>query len=303
MFSETHPNANKPVTLWPAPAKINHFLHVIGRREDGYHELQTAFQFLTLEDTLVFKPLEKEGCILTTNHPALTTENNLITKAFDALKRHVGYPLPGFEIQLIKNIPLGSGLGGGSSNAATTLQALNMLWDLRLSQTALKEIGVKLGADVPIFIHGQAAFAEGIGEKLTPLPLPESHVLLLVPNCHVSTPRIFTDPQLPRNTPKITVSEFLKKGGHNDCLKVTCKMHKEVDKAYHWLAQYTDAKMTGTGAVVFATFDDQAQLWDIKQKASAETGFTTHVAKSRNRSSLYLKLNECQDKSHNEIYS
>ncbi|WP_344797805.1 4-(cytidine 5'-diphospho)-2-C-methyl-D-erythritol kinase [Litoribacillus peritrichatus] len=259
-----------PITV-PAPAKLNLFLHITGQRDNGYHDLQTLFQFITLHDQLTFEPLQDDTIIVCNSklsHKAaehIHQEDNLIYKAAKAL-------LPfrtnqtGVQIECDKQIPSGAGLGGGSSDAATTLLVLNELWNCQRTNDQLKEIGLKLGADVPIFIHGQAAFAEGVGENLTAVEVNEPWYVIIKPNAHISTAEIFSHPDLTRNTSPITISAALKQGGHNDCEKVVRKLYPDVDIAMNWLSQFSPAKLTGTGACVFAEFSEQQQADEIAKR-------------------------------------
>jgi 4-diphosphocytidyl-2-C-methyl-D-erythritol kinase len=240
----------------PSPAKLNLFLHITGRREDGYHELQTLFQFIDLCDTLDFSLTRDNNITISPAIEQLPTKENLIYKAAKLLTPFKQNPHTGVDIILKKQLPMGGGIGGGSSNAATTLLALNTLWECHLSLEKLAGLGVQLGADVPVFVMGFAAFAEGVGEKLQKVTLDTPYFLLLKPNCHVSTGQIFTDKYLTRDTPPIRISHALKLGGHNDCLDVVRKHNPEVNEAYLWLKNHGDAKLTGTGACLFLAFDN-----------------------------------------------
>ncbi|WP_108652094.1 4-(cytidine 5'-diphospho)-2-C-methyl-D-erythritol kinase [Dongshaea marina] len=269
---------------WPAPAKLNLFLHINGRRSDGYHELQTLFQFIEIEDELRFE-INDSGkislkCEPETDFPA---EKNLVVKAARRLQELTGCSL-GADIQLSKRIPMGGGLGGGSSDAATTLVALNQLWNLGLSREQLAKLGAALGADVPVFVRGHAAFAEGIGEILTPAHPREPWYLVLVPDCHVSTVDIFTDPELIRDTPKLVVENRSAEAWKNDCQPLVAKKHPEVANALNWLLEYAPSRLTGTGGCVFASFETEAAARETLARApEALNGF---IAKGANVSPL-----------------
>ena len=243
---------------WFAPAKLNLFLHILGRRSDGYHQLQTLFQLLDEGDTLRFESLSGGELRLevssNTTGQRLPLENNLILQAARLLRTRAGTPALGARISVDKRIPMGGGLGGGSSNAATTLIALNRYWQLNLSQTELKALGLQLGADVPLFIHGRSAWGEGVGEKLRAVTLPPRWFLVATPDCAVSTAEIFNHENLTRNSPAIKMADFLAGVARNDCEPVTCELYPEVAQALTWLTQFGRARMTGTGASVFADF-------------------------------------------------
>ena len=243
---------------WFAPAKLNLFLHILGRRSDGYHQLQTLFQLLDKGDTLQFESLSGGELQLkvssnTTGH-RLPLESNLILKAARLLRTRAGSPSLGARISVDKRIPMGGGLGGGSSNAATTLIALNRYWQLNLNQTELKALGLQLGADVPLFIDGKSAWGEGVGEKLQAVTLPPRWFLVATPDCAVSTAEIFNHENLTRNSPAIKMADFLAGVARNDCESITCDLYPEVERALTWLTQFGQARMTGTGASVFADF-------------------------------------------------
>lgn len=241
---------------FPAPAKLNLFLHVIGRRQDGYHLLQTVFRFLDFSDELSFD-LRADGVIKLHNPlPGVPEEKDLCVRAAKLLQRETAVGL-GADIYLQKKIPMGGGLGGGSSDAATTLLALNHLWETNLTMEVLLELGLQLGADVPVFIFGQNAFAEGIGEQLTTVELPSAWYLVLVPPVHVSTAEIFSSKELTRNTIPIKIPPFSIRQGHNDLESVVCRSYPEVARCLEWLKQLentTIAAMSGSGACVFAEF-------------------------------------------------
>lgn len=245
----------------PAPAKLNLFLHITGRRPDGYHLLQTVFQFLEQADTLHFSRREDGIITLTPDIPGVPAGSNLIVRAARLLQAHTG-STTGANIRLEKRLPMGGGIGGGSSDAATTLLGLNRLWGLNLPLDELAALGLQLGADVPVFVRGHAAWAEGVGETLAPVDIPEPWYLVLTPNAHVSTADVFRHPQLTRDTPAITVAAFL--GGglarsiRNDCENIVRQLSPEVNAALNWLAQHGTARMTGTGACCFIACPDRA---------------------------------------------
>ncbi|WP_297527491.1 4-(cytidine 5'-diphospho)-2-C-methyl-D-erythritol kinase [Thiohalobacter sp.] len=241
----------------PAPAKINLFLHVLGRRADGYHLLQTAFQFLDYADLLHFRRRD-DACLRRLDEvPGVDPGTDLVLRAARALQRHAGVRL-GVDIALDKRLPLGGGLGGGSSDAATTLLALNRLWGLDLPMEVLARIGLELGADVPVFVHGRAAWAEGVGERLTPIEPPEPWYLVAWPPLSVSTAAVFSDPELTRNTPPIKISAFRPGVGRNDCEALVRRRFPEVGQLIDWMAERAPARMSGTGACVFAAFAGEA---------------------------------------------
>ncbi|MBU3823898.1 MAG: 4-(cytidine 5'-diphospho)-2-C-methyl-D-erythritol kinase [Candidatus Oceanisphaera merdipullorum] len=269
--------------LLPAPAKLNLFLSITGRRDDGYHNLQTLFQFVDYGDTLGFALAPKNELVLNADLPEVATEQNLIIKAARLLQAHTGCT-QGAHIQLTKRLPMGGGLGGGSSDAATTLLALNHLWQLGLSRTELANLGLRLGADVPVFIQGHAAFAEGVGEQLTPAAPPEPWYLILHPNVSISTADIFQDPALKRDSPALSLSQWLTTPWRNDCEPLVKKRHPEVAKLLSWLVEYAPSRMTGTGACIFASFDSQQAAEDVLAKAPQ--GMSGFVAKGCNQSPL-----------------
>jgi len=238
----------------PAPAKLNLFLHVVGRRADGYHLLQTVFRLLDWGDTLDFT-IRKDGEIRRTNVVTdVPEETDLCVRAAHALQQATGCLL-GADITVHKCLPLGGGLGGGSSDAATTLMALNYLWNTRLDPVRLREIGIRLGADVPFFLFGRDAFAEGIGEILQPATLPPACYVVLVPAISVPTAQVFISPDLTRNTPQIKMTSFTFERTRNDLQPVACELFPEVKDALSWLGQFAPARMTGSGACVFASAD------------------------------------------------
>jgi 4-diphosphocytidyl-2-C-methyl-D-erythritol kinase len=268
---------------WPAPAKLNLFLHVTGRRADGYHELQTVFQFLDHGDELHFAPRRDGVLQRVTPLPGVPEGDDLCLKAARALKEHSGCAL-GCDIRVDKRIPLGSGLGGGSSDAATTLVALNRLWQLGLDDDALAAIGARLGADVPVFVRGVAAWAEGIGEKLTPVLPPEPWYLVVTPPCAVSTREMYADPYLSRATPPTHWGEFLVGRTHNDFEPVARRRHPEVGQALDWAARYGRARLSGSGASVFVAFDQREAAEQVRTQVPA--AWRSFVARGLNRSPL-----------------
>jgi 4-diphosphocytidyl-2-C-methyl-D-erythritol kinase len=268
----------------PSPAKINLFLHVIGRRKDGYHLLQTVFQFLDLSDEMVFK-VRKDGIInVHTLNAHIPMDDNLVFKAASLFQTYTKSQY-GADIMLDKNIPLGSGLGGGSSNAATTLLALNFLWQTSVGNKELADLALKLGADVPIFIFGKAAFGEGVGERLTPISPSEDWVLLLQPSCAASTQKIFCDTELTRNTRKITIAQFLENGGNNDCEPIARKHYPEIANALDCLNQFAHARMSGSGSSVFACFRNKEDAVEIAKKIPV--AIKRIITKGLNISPLY----------------
>jgi len=274
---------------WPAPAKLNLMLRVVGRREDGYHELQTVFQFLQMADTLDFR-MRTDGQIQRASEmPGVSEEQDLTIRAARLLQAAVGEN-SGVDIRIEKKLPMGAGLGGGSSDAATVLVALNRLWGCGLSGDDLAELGLSLGADVPVFVHGQAAWAEGVGECIEAIELPEPWFVVLVPASHVSTATVFQDPDLTRDSPRITIRAFVAGDTRNDCLPVVRKRYPEVAQAIDWLSDFADARLTGTGACVFAGFDTQVAAKRVL--AQLPTGKRGFIARGMNRSPLLDRLAE-----------
>ncbi len=261
-----------------SPAKLNLFLHVTGQRANGYHELQTAFQLLDWGDRMHFEITETPGITLHPPVAGVPNEDNLIFRAAAAL----GLPEDrGVAISIEKVIPMGGGLGGGSSNAAVTLLALNDLFDLGHSVDELAVKGAALGADVPVFVRGTSAWAEGVGDELTPLELPTRWFVIIYPDCHVSTQEIFGAPELTRNTPPITVSAFFEGPVRNDLQPVVESRYEQVSTAIKWLSNHGSAMMTGSGACVFASFQSQAEAQRVAEAANGE--FSVFVAKGINR--------------------
>jgi 4-diphosphocytidyl-2-C-methyl-D-erythritol kinase len=270
-----------------SPAKLNLFLHITGRRSDGYHNLQTLFQLLDYGDTLHFESSDDNAIELTPELPGVPTADNLIARAAQLLQQASGCQR-GARIALEKRLPLGGGIGGGSSNAATTLLALNRLWQLNMSLENLVELGLRLGADVPVFVRGHSAWAEGIGERLEPVATSARNYLILVPPCQVSTARIFSHEALTRNSSPITIAAFLREGGRNDCEPVVRKLYPEVAFALDWLSNFGPTRMTGTGACVFASFADRAAADAVAQQIPA--GYRGFVARSVDLSPVHAAL-------------
>jgi 4-diphosphocytidyl-2-C-methyl-D-erythritol kinase len=243
---------------WPAPAKLNLFLHVVGRRADGYHLLQTVFRFIDLADTLRFAPRDDGRIVLATPTPGVPDAQNLVVRAAEALKVGGGGTATGVTIHLEKHIPPGGGLGGGSSDAATTLVALNHLWRLGLSRERLQAIGLSLGADVPVFVHGRNCFAEGVGEKFADLAVPEEAYLVSFPAVAVPTPEIFRSPTLRRDTPAIAPADWRPGFGGNDLEPVARALYPEIGRHLDWLRRHGDARMTGSGACCYVAFPNLA---------------------------------------------
>ena len=259
-----------------APAKLNLFLHVVGRRSDGYHLLQTVFRFLDFSDEITFK-VREDGIIKLHNPLAgVPEEKDLCVRAARLLQQTTGSK-QGADIYLEKKIPMGGGLGGGSSDAATTLLALNQLWSLHLSRKQLLELGLQLGADVPIFIFGQNAFAEGVGEELTAITLSPAWYLVLIPSVQISTAEIFANKELTRNTIPIKIPPFSIYQGRNDLEPVVCQNYPEVARCLQWLKQLentTIAAMSGSGSCVFAEFSTlMAAQTAFEQIPEDMTGF------------------------------
>jgi 4-diphosphocytidyl-2-C-methyl-D-erythritol kinase len=284
-------SASPAQRAWPAPAKLNLFLHILGRRADGYHELQSCFQFVDLCDELVFN-VRSDGKILRHTEIAdVAEEADLCVRAARALQQASGTSL-GVDISLLKRIPVGGGLGGGSSDAATCLVALNHLWGLNRSTDELAALGLKLGADVPVFVRGRVAWAEGVGERITllypPLAPLETNYLILKPNVFVSTALVFQDPELTRNSAPITIHGFLATGGRNDCWNVVRRRFAEVARAFDWLSRFGPARLTGTGACVFLACETEARGREILREVPP--AWTAFLARGLNDSPLLERL-------------
>jgi 4-diphosphocytidyl-2-C-methyl-D-erythritol kinase len=298
---------NKRYTF-PSPAKLNLFLHVVGQRQDGYHELETLFQFLDYSDSIEITVTTNTDITLLTPIATVDNEDNLIVKAARLLQKKIlqekstenrldKTPLLGAKISINKILPMGGGLGGGSSNAATILVALNALWQSHFSVKKLAKLGLSLGADVPVFIHGFAAFAQGIGEELTSIKPREYWYLVSKPDCSISTASVFTSPDLPRATPKLINNDlinydddlfkdyrFNKGKFHNDCQTMVIKNYDKVANLLAWLVEYAPSRMTGTGACIFSCFSSKQKAVDLQLKLPK--GINSFIAKGMNKSPL-----------------
>ena len=291
--------------VFPSPAKLNLFLHVVGQRGDGYHELETLFQFIDYSDTIKISISENANIELLTPINNVKNEDNLIIKAALLLQNHIkeknAPTIYGAKISINKVLPMGGGLGGGSSNAATVLVALNTLWQAHLPTEELAQLGLSLGADVPIFVHGFAAFAQGVGEKLTPVHPEECWYLVTRPDVSISTASVFSAKDLPRNTEKIITDNFNttykdedlfasnlsgedKGQYHNDCQTMVIKHYDQVANLLAWLVEYAPSRMTGTGACVFSRFSSQQEACDLQAKLPV--GISSFVAQGLNKSPL-----------------
>lgn len=267
----------------PAPAKINLFLHIVGRRPDGYHLLQTAFRMLDWGDEITLRRRDDGLILRTTEVPGVPVEADLVVRAARALQAASGSAL-GAEIGVDKRIPMGGGLGGGSSDAASVLVALNRLWACGLSRERLQEIGLTLGADVPFFIFGQTAFAEGVGEALQPLSVPPAWYLMVAPNVSVPTAEVFSAEELTRDSEILIMRAFAMHTTRNDMQATVCKKFPEVAEALVWLSQYGAARMSGSGACIFAPFDSKEKAEQVA--AAAPQGLKVWVAEGLDRHPL-----------------
>ncbi|HMN46406.1 MAG TPA: 4-(cytidine 5'-diphospho)-2-C-methyl-D-erythritol kinase [Povalibacter sp.] len=277
---------------WPAPAKLNLCLHIVGRRADGYHLLQTAMQFIDLADELRFF-IRPNGVVERLGGMAeVPAESDLVVRAARLLASHVN-PQPGVAIDLHKRIPAQAGLGGGSSDAATTLVALNHLWNAGLNLDELAALGLKLGADVPLFVRGHAAWAEGVGEHLTPIEPPENVYLVIKPQAAVSTAEIFQAAELTRNSPVTTIRAFLAGGGRNDCTSTVRGRYPEIAEALDWLEEFGHAQLTGTGSCVFAAIASESAASAALRRVP--TRWSGYVVRGLNRSPLLERLGRESD--------
>tara|TARA_R110002072_G_scaffold301462_2_gene481258 strand:+ start:18900 stop:19853 length:954 start_codon:yes stop_codon:yes gene_type:complete len=306
-----------------SPAKLNLFLHINGRRSQeqtfpGYHELQSVFQLLDRGDIMHFTLEDKPGIRISPELEGIALEDNLIYKAAKALIKKTEQDTSqfGIHIHIEKNLPMGGGLGGGSSNAATTLLALNYLWRLNFHNAELADIGAKLGADIPIFVKGHSAWAEGIGEVITPITLTENWYLILIPECHINTGEIFSNERLTRDTPKMKIapalegqdnkqqanekiayldqsdSDYLSDEYRNDCEALVSQLHPEIRDAINWLNQYAPSRLTGTGACCFSRFNSEEEALQVLNEARSK--FKGFIAKGVNLSPAFKRLKEAQ---------
>jgi 4-diphosphocytidyl-2-C-methyl-D-erythritol kinase len=267
-----------------SPAKLNLFLHITGRRADGYHTLQTLFQILDWGDDMRFEANDSGKITLDMPNLGIPEDQNLIVKAAKTLQSGS----LGAHISVDKHIPDGGGLGGGSSNAATTLLALNYLWELELNRDTLAALGSQLGADVPVFVHGKTAWAEGIGEQLTPVELPPMWYFIVAPDCKVSTAEIFSHEQLTRDASAIKMAAFFEGHSRNDCQRLVRNLYNGVDKALNWLDNFGESKLTGTGACIFASFKSRAEAETAQRALPPQwQGF---IARGVNTSPVLLSL-------------
>jgi 4-diphosphocytidyl-2-C-methyl-D-erythritol kinase len=277
---------------WPAPAKLNLMLHITGRRSDGYHNLQTVFQFLDYGDELRFS-LREDGVIRRSGNEQIAPAQDLVVRAASLLQQHTASRY-GVEIKIDKRLPMGGGLGGGSSDAATVLHALNRIWKLGLNHQQLADLGLQLGADVPVFVHGFAAFAEGVGERLTAIELEQPWYLVITPPISVATAEIFADPELTRDSPPIKICDLFTRSWDNVCTPVAMARYPEIKQALDWLNGYGSARMSGSGASVFTRFDSEARARAVLAELGvSELGdWQAFVARGCNQSPLLRFMNQ-----------
>lgn len=281
---------------WPSPAKLNLFLHITNQRADGYHELQSLFQMLDYGDTLTFAPASSSNITLSPAIPGVALSDNLVYRAAHLLQTHANVQT-GVHITLEKRLPMGGGLGGGSTNAATTLLVLNQLWQCGLCNSQLCQLGLQLGADVPVFINGLTTFAEGVGERFIPVPEAQqsgAYYLVVHPGEHVSTGTVFTHPDLPRNTPKMAFSDYTFAKTQNDCQELVVNLYPKVAKLLQHLLHYVPSRMTGTGACIFAIFDTetdaQVALETLLHEQILDTNATAFIGQGVATSPLRTKI-------------
>lgn len=269
---------------YPAPAKLNLFLHVVGRRADGYHLLQSVFRLIDRADTVHLELRDDGRVVREGDLPGIPEDLDLTVRAARLLQAHAPAGA-GVNIRLDKILPLGGGLGGGSSDAATVLLALNHLWQVNLSRATLQTLALELGADVPMFVFGQTAFAEGVGEILQPVAVPPAWYVVLTPPVQVPTAAIFAAPELTRDTPALKIAPFSAGAGRNDLQPVVVRRYPEVARHLEWLGRFGEARMTGSGACVFASFETEAAARDVlRQLPETMRGF---VAQGLDRHPLF----------------
>ena len=269
---------------WPAPAKLNLFLNIVGRRADGYHLLQTVFQILDWGDAIRIRPRVDDRILRAGGLDEVSPEDDLAVRAANLLREHAGSKL-GADIEIEKRTPTGGGLGGGSSDAATVLVALNEIWDLNLCEDDLADLGLKLGADVPLFVRGRSAYAEGIGEKLTPIDLPLRHYVILDPGVHSSTADLFQAAELTRNSPPTTIADFLDGACTGNAFAPLVRARfPEVAAALEWLQVHGDARLTGSGGCVFVAAESAGEADRIARARPPQ--FRAFRAAGVNRSPL-----------------
>ncbi len=285
----------------PSPAKLNLFLYINGRREDGYHELQTLFQFIDFCDYITFTEIDRDEIIIENPLANVDLQDNLIYKAAKILKDYTKCK-KGISFFIEKNLPLGGGVGGGSSNAATVLVGLNYLWQLGLSLDELATLGVKLGADVPVFVKGKAAFAQGIGEQLTFCQPKEKYYLVAKPDVSISTAELFQDPNLPRNTPKRPLDELLEQTFSNDFENILCSQNKRVERLRNLLLKYAPTRLTGTGACIFAEFNEHSNAEMVLEVIKKQKYFA-FIAKGANVSPLHQTISNYPSTQNLEVFN
>ncbi|WP_374087476.1 4-(cytidine 5'-diphospho)-2-C-methyl-D-erythritol kinase [Methylomicrobium lacus] len=286
-MTEMRNNPSAWAEKWPAPAKLNLMLRITGRRDDGYHLLQTVFQFIDLCDWITFHPVDEDRVGLYNTLPGVAEADDLTVRAAQLLKAETGYAR-GVRIEVEKNLPMGGGLGGGSSDAATTLVALNHLWGLGLTTERLMQLGVRLGADVPVFVFGQAAWGEGVGEQLQAINVPECWTVVIRPDCHVNTGEIFSDKGLTRDSKSIRIVDFTAGQHQNDCLEVVTRRYGAVKDALGALSEFAEGRLTGTGACVFAQFDSERSARSAYQALAGK--WQCYLVRGVNQSPLYARL-------------
>ena len=276
-----------------SPAKLNLMLHITGRRADGYHLLQTVFQFIDLKDRMHFEVTKLPQIVRTNSQTAVAEDDDIVVRAARLLQSRYKVAA-GAEISIDKKIPIGGGLGGGSSNAASSLLALNQLWQLNLVIDELADLGLELGADVPVFVRGYAAWASGVGEQLEPVELPEPWFVVIYPQIHVSTAQIFSAGELTRNCDAITIRAFLEGAGRNVCEPVARERFPVIGEALDWLSQFAEARMTGTGACIFASFDSEKEAESVKSRVPSH--WQAYVARGLNRNPVHAQCRILENK-------